>query len=1079
MRYHADLHVHSPYSRGVSPKNDLFHLAYWARRKGIAVMGTGDFTYPAWLAALENELVGAEPGFFRLRDDLDQAVDARLEGPCRGSTRFVLSVEISTIYKKDGRRRAIHHLVYVPDFAAARKVVTALAKIGNIQSDGRPILGLDSRHLLEIVLESGPGSFLVPAHVWTPWFGLFGSASGFDAVEACYGDLAPHIFALETGLSSDPQMNYRISKHDRYHLLSCSDAHSAPKLGREATIFDTGFDFFSMRRALETGDGLAGTIEFFPEEGKYHLDGHRDCKVRLSPAETREIGGICSVCRKPLTVGVLSRVEDLADRDIGFVRPDVPPFRNLVPLLEVLAELLGKNVDSPKVQEAYRGLLTRLGSEFFILEDAPLDLIQKADSSMLAEGIRRMREKQIHAEPGFDGENGVIHLFSDAELRAQRSAGLFVDLGRQVSAPKPAKPTKEPTRKSKPNPKKEKKAEASLFALREKPEQTSVLDGLDDDQKAAAAVVAGPLLVVAGPGTGKTRTLTVRIAFLVKETGVSPENILAITFTRRAADEMRERLGLLLGEQGGRVATFTFHALGLHILQKYGGSLEIKLVSEAERVGIVERALSISTKKATKLVAKIGILKRRDARRLSALERDNDSLRKDSELDRAWEAYEREMDEKNLVDFEDLVGRSVLLLESKPEVLEQLRSCYPYISVDEFQDVDERQYRLLLLLAGDTKNVCAIGDPDQAIYGFRGSDVSFFFRFREDYPATSVVRLGKNYRSTRAIVDAALSVIAASPTLGERVLRPISQNDDRIGIHTAKSEAAEAEWVVLTIERLLGGTSMFSRDSRRVGPGDTDALYSFSDFAILYRTEAQAEVFGEALKRSGMPFQRRTHARVAERGAAMAIMEALGSEEPTIPLVEALAAAAEKTRKGLVSAELAEPQGAEEEPNQDHFTMADVDAALAVLHRIAERSGWETKRFRYEVLIEVEVDTWDGRAERISLLTLHASKGLEFAVVFLVGCEDGILPLRFAGRPDEVDEAEERRLFFVGMTRAKERLFLSRSERRKRHGKVHEMKASPFLGEIEARLMDDDEDGEGQKELSQMSKKRKKQMTLF
>ena len=291
MAFYADLHIHSKYSRATSKDCDLKHLAYWARKKGIAVVGTGDFTHPVWIAELKEQLVPAEPGLFRLKPDLEKEVSAMLPPACQGTTRFMLSVEISTIYKKGEKTRKIHHLLYAPDFPSAERIIQSLSKIGNLKSDGRPILGLDSRHLLEITLESGPGSYLVPAHIWTPWFAALGSKSGFDAIDECYADLAAHIFAVETGLSSDPEMNWRVSSLDRFRLVSNSDAHSPQKLGREACVFDTELDYFAIRTALETGHGYEGTLEFFPEEGKYHLDGHRNCNVRLLPNETKQLGG--------------------------------------------------------------------------------------------------------------------------------------------------------------------------------------------------------------------------------------------------------------------------------------------------------------------------------------------------------------------------------------------------------------------------------------------------------------------------------------------------------------------------------------------------------------------------------------------------------------------------------------------------------------------------------------------------------------------------------------------------------------------------------------------------------------------
>ena len=277
MRFYADLHIHSKYSRACSKDCDIEHLTWWARRKGITVVGTGDFTHPAWFGHLREVLEPAEPGLFRLRPELDAEMSAGMPASCAGAVRFMLSVEISTIYKFGERTRKVHHLCYVPDFAAAEEFTRRLGRIGNLGSDGRPILGLDARDLLEITLESGEGSYLVPAHIWTPWFAVLGSKAGFDSVEEAYRDLAGHVFAVETGLSSDPGMNRRVSSLDRYALVSHSDAHSPPMLGREATVFDCELDYFAIKRALETRRGLAGTVEFFPEEGKYHADGHRKC----------------------------------------------------------------------------------------------------------------------------------------------------------------------------------------------------------------------------------------------------------------------------------------------------------------------------------------------------------------------------------------------------------------------------------------------------------------------------------------------------------------------------------------------------------------------------------------------------------------------------------------------------------------------------------------------------------------------------------------------------------------------------------------------------------------------------------
>src|SRR4051794_20968295 len=335
--YVADLHIHSRFSRACSRDLTLPNLAWWARRKGIALLGTGDFTHPAWFDHLRQSLEPAKSGLYRLGAEAAAAVQQRLPGSLKDTpeARFMLSVEISTIYKRDDRTRKVHHLVYLPDFAAVARFNTALGRIGNLTADGRPILGLDSRDLLEIVLEASPDGYLVPAHIWTPWFSALGSKSGFDAIADCYADLADHITAVETGLSSDPEMNWRVSSLDRYRLVSNSDAHSPAALGREATLFFGTPDYF----AIKDGHTLAGTLEFFPEEGKYHADGHRACGVNWSPRQTREHGGRCPECGKPLTVGVLSRIEDLADRSGGGERPE--QVVHLIQLAEILGEING------------------------------------------------------------------------------------------------------------------------------------------------------------------------------------------------------------------------------------------------------------------------------------------------------------------------------------------------------------------------------------------------------------------------------------------------------------------------------------------------------------------------------------------------------------------------------------------------------------------------------------------------------------------------------------------------------------------------------------------------------------------
>lgn len=423
MRLIADLHVHSRYSRATSREMTPEGLWKWAQIKGITLVGTGDFTHPAWLAELKEKTEPLGNGLFGLKKSL---MTEGVPSLCAAPVFFMLSSEISSIYSKNGKTRKVHSLVFVPDFLDAARINMALSRIGNLSSDGRPILGLDAKELLKIVMDISPEALLVPAHVWTPHFSVFGAMSGFDSMEECYEELTPHIRAVETGLSSDPPMNWRLSALDGITLISNSDAHSPAKMGREANIFDTEASFEAVKRAITRGEGFRGTIEFFPEEGKYHYDGHRSCSVNFSPKETEEHNSLCPVCGKKVTVGVMNRVEKLSDREGGFRPRGAPEFRSLVPLAEVIAETLERGIGTRTVDREYQALVQRLGNEFTILMDAPLSDIERAASPLISEAISRVRCGRVHITPGYDGEYGKIKIFDGDERRNIRGqARLF------------------------------------------------------------------------------------------------------------------------------------------------------------------------------------------------------------------------------------------------------------------------------------------------------------------------------------------------------------------------------------------------------------------------------------------------------------------------------------------------------------------------------------------------------------------------------------------------------------------------------------------------------------------------------
>lgn len=423
MEFIADFHIHSKYSRAVSKDMVLEEIDRWASNKGILAMGTGDFTHPGWLREIKEKLEPAEPGLFKLKEEYKlPTIHGR-----KPETRFILTVEISGIYSRGGRTRRIHNMVFAPDIETAEKINTQLSWIGNLSSDGRPILGLDSEELAKIVFTINPETIIVPAHAWTPWFSVFGSMSGFNSLEECFGKYTPQIFAIETGLSSDPQMNWRLSKLDSIAIISNSDSHSLQKIGREANVFDAELSYQGIVDAIKSSNpresainprqsAIITTLEFFPEEGKYHFDGHRLCGVYLSPEETKKHKNICPKCGKPLTIGVLNRVHQLADRPEDYKNPQRVPFESLIQLDEVIGEALGVGPASKSVKNLYEELVRQLGDELAVLRKADIKDLAAVNPAV-AEGIKRVREGRLTIRPGYDGEYGKISIFEKAERK--------------------------------------------------------------------------------------------------------------------------------------------------------------------------------------------------------------------------------------------------------------------------------------------------------------------------------------------------------------------------------------------------------------------------------------------------------------------------------------------------------------------------------------------------------------------------------------------------------------------------------------------------------------------------------------
>jgi uncharacterized protein (TIGR00375 family) len=1106
MNFVADFHIHSRFSRATSKTLDFKKLHIAAQLKGVSVVGTGDFTHPGWLAEIKEKLIPDEKGLFKLKPDIESICNQQVPSACRSDVRFILVTEISNIYKKRDKTRKNHNLVFVPDLEIAEKFNTNLASIGNIKSDGRPLLGLDARDLLEIVLETSDQAFLIPAHIWTPWFSLLGSKSGFDSVEECFEDLTSHIFAVETGLSSDPAMNWRVSSLDGLTLVSNSDAHSPFNLGREANLFNIPLSYPSIKHALETGnpDQFLGTTEFYPEEGKYHFDGHRKCGVCYNPEESITQKGICPVCEKPLTLGVLYRVENLADRPHGVKPEKYHPYANLIPLNEILSELLNVGPKSKTVNQHYETLLKALGSELKILRTAPIDDINRVNIPLLGEAINRMRQGKVKMSPGYDGEYGKITLFDPDEKKKL--------LGQQPLFQ--IKPRKERNRK--PPPKK---------PFKKTPKDSSPLKGvsqrpisLNSEQLRAVEHTGGPLLVVAGPGTGKTRTLTHRIAYLLTKKGISEENILAVTFTNKAAHEMMDRLSLLLGDSVKHPFVGTFHSFCYSAIKEMDQDKTSSIIDDELRKTIVQTAkiLTIgggSTASVSIRALLDGIVAAKQ-RFISPKDPPESFPDNYQHLDfiRVYSKYQELLSIEGLYDYEDLIYQLTERFNKKPDLLDRFQNRYQYIFVDEYQDLNYGQYQLIRALSPPGNDLFVIGDPEQSIYGFRGSDVKYFQNFIDDYPDAAVIHLKHNYRSTQTILDASFQVIKghSSDDTSDRKSRVFSQIDGsrQITIMEIASEKAEAVAVGRTIERLVGGMGFHSVDFGNIDSTKQEGHRSFSDIAIFYRTGAQAEVFSDAFDKAGIPYQMASKEKlvlmdgIKELISLIKLMEGFGSYMDLEIVVKALPYSIGKntidifklwgynnkfrikdalwhakripvpnmSKKG--QKQLYEfvswLDGTEEtaaswnlenrlrylaENTNIRSTIGDNRLSKTAYDRIlsiASAFGNRIEDFMVAIALQTDTDVYDSKSEKVSLMTIHAAKGLEFPVVFVTGCEDGYIPYHHK----DSDSEEERRLFYVAMTRAMDHLYFTYTRKRRVHGKQVQRRISPFVKEIEEQLRD-------------------------
>lgn len=1074
MPWVADLHIHSHFSMATSKACNPANLYRCAALKGVSLVGTGDFTHPGWREELRASLLPAEAGFYRLKSAPAPEI------PGQPEVRFVVTGELSTIYKKNGRTRKVHHLVVLPSLEGADRISARLEALGmNIRSDGRPILGLDSYLLLQLILEAEPEALFIPAHIWTPHFSVFGSNSGFDDLTECYADLSDRIFALETGLSSDPSMNWRWSALDRFTLISNSDAHNPQNLAREANLLTGEFSYHGLKKALEDPDSncFTGTIEFFPEEGKYHLDGHRNCGICWDPNETRQHGAVCPICGRKITVGVLHRVTELADRPEGFKPAGAKEFLSLVPLREIIGAALNVGARTQKAEQVYFDLLHNFGPELDLLIRVDPDLIAAKAGLLVAMGIRRLRERKVEVRPGYDGEYGVISLFDEGERRAILGQdGLFsAGSARQGSSRKVDQEL----------------ASAAEATVAPTQPATPVGSLLSPEQMAVIETEAKVVRVIAGPGTGKTRTLVERIAYLIKTGRANPQEITAVTFTNKAAAEIRNRLETLLQDRVAlrQLQIGTFHSLAWQILNSQPEGAPLQLLNQDEAAELVkellrEQQLKLPVREAMRL---LGLVKNKwlwDDRETAA-----------PEALQLYQAYQQRLESFGRCDFDDLMFKTVKLWQQSPQWLQSFRLRFHYLLVDEFQDVNPAQFQLITQWAQDSLCLMVIGDPNQSIYGFRGSSSRFFDDLKQVWPDTVTLRLTHNFRSTAPLVQAANALIR--PELRQQVPVGRDRNGVKLTWLKAAGERNCARAIAAEIVTLMGGSSMLSAD-RHSGSRPSTVLasnYSLADFAILYRTNRQAEAMEAALSVMGLPYRVVGPTVTLESESVITFLSFLRYlDQPDDPF--RLRSAVFQTYWGL------------EEPEKDRLTqwllqppdrsmlrlpclervlglaqgqllqkllrfkqrvtefkplwerkVPDVVAAwinqgdlqdfmeLEHLSRIGENYSNCSELLRLLPLAtEADIVRSSSAAagrELITLSTIHASKGLEYPVVFLAGVEEGLLPFGAELSPEEL--AEEQRLFYVGLTRARERCYLVSSRVQFRNGETVTVEPSRFI----------------------------------
>ncbi|HOL48552.1 MAG TPA: UvrD-helicase domain-containing protein, partial [bacterium] len=1006
---------------------------------------------------LKEKFEPAEQGLYKLKNEYALKINNDFELNTDNNIRFILTTEISNIYKKYDKVRKIHNLIFSPDFDTVEKIQSSLKKIGNIISDGRPILGLDSKDLLDIILNISDKNFLIPAHIWTPWFSLLGSNSGFDSLFECFEDYSNYIFAIETGLSSDPPMNWLCSFLDNISITSNSDAHSPEKLGREANIFNCDFSFDAIKNALKFPEKnqFLGTIEFFPEEGKYHFDGHRKCNIVLSPNETNKYNQICPKCGKKLTIGVMYRVFEISDRTSTADRKNKKQFFSLIPLIEILSEIYQSNEKSKKIQSLYFSLIKKFGSEFNILLNVDINTLKNKENELLAEAIKRMRDGKVIIKPGFDGEYGKIRLFTDEELNSSNKFFLF-EKTEEINKAENQYNFKNELLKFKNGI--SKNFDDNINAVNKN-------QLLNQSQLDAVNYIDSSLLIIAGPGTGKTNVFAYKIIFLLNN-GIQPSEILSLTFANEAAKEMFNRIKTLLNNTNflKQLNIFTFHSFGLFILKDYyNNQSNFTIINDNEKELILKDILNIKNKEIKKIINEISEIKQK----FLPIDSIND------ELKQIYIKYNDFLQKNFLFDFDDLIFLPIIIFQQNKNYLEKIQNKFKWIIIDEYQDINYAQYLLVKKISENKKiKVCVIGDPNQAIYTFRGADSKFINNFQIDFPDAKLFLLNKSYRCSDSILSASLNIIANNDE--KNYFLKGTEKGLKINILECQSVQSEAEFVARTIENLIGGISFFSFDSNISDGEKSEHINSFSDIAVLCRISKQFEPIKNAFLQHNIPFQIINENFLFTNEPFCELLNLI--KFLTMPENNFYKIILKKINKNFPINEL-----------NKIFNNNSLKNFLAYLFENYYKNYYNEFKDYFDLLIKIadninnpidflnEINTmqtndlFQKTINKVPIMTMHSAKGLEFNAVFIVGCNSSIIPFNFY-KNYNVNIEDEKRLMYVAMTRAKKYLYLTYTKTINYFGGIIQSEISPFLTKIKKELIEFKK---------QELKEKNKQLSLF